>query len=127
MVILFSHSPSRKQAIKVLLVIIKDDLPIYHVSEFSEIPSLLEAYPELISVLILDQWIQQDDFMSQVMPLMDHYPNLRTLSLLDEEPQMAQSIWSNQHRFIVGNFDPGQFLEIVRELLMDQRKSTGQM
>jgi hypothetical protein len=121
-VILFSHSPSRKQAIKVLLVIIKDDLPIYHVSEFSEIPALLEANPELISVLILDQWIQQDDFMSQVMPLMDHYPKLRTLSLLDEEPKMGQSRLGTQHRFIVGNFDPGQFLEIVRELLMESIK-----
>lgn len=121
MVILFSHSPSRKQAIKVLLVIIKDDLPIYHVSEFSEIPALLEANPDLISVLILDQWIQQDDFYGQVIPLMEHYPMLRSLTLLDEEPEVDRFPPSEQHRYLVGNFDPTQFLEIVRGLMIDKK------
>ena len=122
MVILFSHSPSRKQAIKVLLVIIKDDLPIYHVSEFSEIPALLEANPDLISVLILDQWIQQNNFYGQVIPLTDQYPMLRTLTLLDEEPDVAQFPLSEQHRYLVGKFDPTQFLEIVRGLLIVKKQ-----
>jgi len=119
-VILYSHSPSRKQAIKVLLVIIKDDLPIFHVSEISEIPGLLDKHLHEVCVLILDNWFHHEEMMTDLVPLIETYPSLRTLTLLEEDQQMHFFPPDDKNRVLVGNFDPNEFVQLVRHFLLEK-------
>lgn len=125
MVVVLSQSPSRKQALKVLLVIIQKDLPVFHVSEFVEIPALLDAHPTEIQVLILDNWMQQAALIHELRLLMDAYPTLRTITLLKDGNRPKWIPMGDQHRVLVGNFDPNEFLQLVREFLSDQTIQSG--
>lgn len=119
MIIVLSQSPSRKQAIKVLLGIIQENLSILQVENFCEIDQWLTHNRFSKPVLILDTWYLNGEITNNLLNLKTQFPDLNILLLL-EENTIDETKWQEDGvKVLVGNFNPSQFLQLVREFLAD--------
>ena len=85
-----------------------------------EINYYLQLDPNGQQVLILDTGYLDGDIETNLNIINLQNPELKTIVLVEENANNEKKWQEFGGRVLIGNFDPSQFLQIVRELIMDR-------